>query len=485
MATGREWRTWTKRYTGIDGAVSFTIAARLLQVASSIGTVLLILHFLSPVEQGYYYTLLSLAALQTVFELGFSFVILQLAAHEAALLTIHPDGRVEGDGAAHARLASVLKLTLRWYSWAAVALMAVVLPVGLAFFSRQGRSSADVPWLGPWIAAVAALSITFLLTPFYSFLEGCNQIREVAKLRMHQSLIVLVMSWGAIASGHGLYASALVNAGWIAVGAGFLWQRRGLLLGLLRHETGESGVCWSAEVWPFQWKIAVSWICSYFTAQMFTPILFAFRGPQEAGRMGLSLSIAGYLPIVSLCWVTTKAARFGQLISLGRLDELDALFFRTLRQALVSILILVAVCCAGVAGVRLLAPTIAARMESPGVIGLLLLTAVSSFVVQSFAVYLRSFRKEPYLAQSLAVSAITLGAVWATVPRWGSSAVAVIYFACTGVIGLLWSGSIFLRARAARPSETRSLSRSPARPAAMRIAGTMPTPAHAQESEAL
>ena len=155
--------------------------------------------------------------------------------------------------------------------------------------------------------------------------------------------------------------------------------------------------------------------------------------------MGLSLSIAGYLPIVSLCWVTTKAARFGKLISLGRLDELDALFFRTLRQALVSILILVAVCGAAVAGVRLLAPTIAARTESPGVIGLLLLTAVSSFVVQSFAVYLRSFRKEPYLAQSLAVSAITLGAVWATVPRWGSGAVAVIYFACTGVIGLLGS----------------------------------------------
>ena len=146
MATGREWRTWTKRYTGIDGAVSFTIAARLLQVASSIGTVLLILHFLSPVEQGYYYTLLSLAALQTVFELGFSFVILQLAAHEAALLTIHPDGRVEGDGAAHARLASVLKLTLRWYSWAAVALTAVVLSCwpGILFPGRPEQSACSV-----------------------------------------------------------------------------------------------------------------------------------------------------------------------------------------------------------------------------------------------------------------------------------------------------------------------------------------------------
>ena len=51
-----------------------------------VGTVLLIVRFLNPVEQGYYYTLLSLVSLQMVFELGFSFVIQQLAAHECVHL---------------------------------------------------------------------------------------------------------------------------------------------------------------------------------------------------------------------------------------------------------------------------------------------------------------------------------------------------------------------------------------------------------------
>ena len=46
------------------------------------GSVLLIVHFLTAAEQGYYYALWSLVALQSVFELGFSFVILQVAAHE-------------------------------------------------------------------------------------------------------------------------------------------------------------------------------------------------------------------------------------------------------------------------------------------------------------------------------------------------------------------------------------------------------------------
>ena len=72
-----------KHLFGIDRAIAYTVLARGFQILGSTGTVLLILRFLTPVEQGYYYTLLSLVALQTVFELGFSFVILQMAAHES------------------------------------------------------------------------------------------------------------------------------------------------------------------------------------------------------------------------------------------------------------------------------------------------------------------------------------------------------------------------------------------------------------------
>jgi hypothetical protein len=425
-----------------------------------VGTVLLILRFLSPIEQGYYYTLLSLTALQTIFELGFSFVILQLAAHEAVLLTLHPDGRIEGDERAHARLASVLQLTLRWYSRAAIALAVVVLPIGVAFFSRQDRAAGHVAWMGPWVTAILALSGTFLLTPFYSFLEGCNQVRAVARLRMLQSLTVLAIAWASIASGHGLYSCALVNVGWIAVGLAFLARRGRLLRGLLLYRAGGDAVDWRTEIWPFQWKIAVSWFCSYFTVQLFTPVLFAWRGPQEAGRMGLSLSIAGYLPVVALCWITTKAAPFGQLIKLERMEALDAMFFRALRQSLASMVLLVIACCGGVMLLQQAAPKIAARMEPPALFALLLLTAISSFVVQSLAVYLRSFKREPYLAQSLAVSAITLAVLLVAVPRWGSAAATITYFFASGVLGLGWAVAIFSRTRAERAADS---SREPAR----------------------
>jgi hypothetical protein len=312
------------------------------------------------------------------------------------------------------------------------------------------------------MAAVLAVSVNFLLTPLYSFLEGCKQVRRVARMRMHQALTTLGMSWGAIASGHGLYACALVNLGAIVVGATFLYARRNLLLHLLRYPVRGQAVSWRDEVWPFQWKIAVSWLCSYFTLQVFTPILFACRGPQEAGRMGLSLSITGYLPIVALCWITTKAAPFGQLVQLQRLQELDLLFLRTMKQSLALIVLLAGICFAAVVAAQNALPRIAARMESPSIFALLLTTAICTFVVQSLAVYLRSFQREPYLAQSIAVAALTLAGALFAAPRWGGVALAVLYFLCSGVAGLFWAVGIFAARKRSRIQSPRRLPETPA-----------------------
>jgi hypothetical protein len=452
---------WVKQVIGLDRSIAFTAAARTLQIAGSAGTVLLIVRFLSPLEQGYYYTLLSLMALQTIFELGFSFVVLQMAAHESALLTIFPDGRIEGDPIARARLASVLQLTLRWYLRAAAAFAALVLPLGILFFSRKAHAADHVQWLGPWIAAVLATSVTFLLTPLCSFLEGCNQVRPVARLRMIQAAIVLLLSWAAIAAGRGLYACAMVNAGWIAVCLVFFAGRYGLLHSLLTFPAGEHNVCWRKEIWPFQWKIAVSWFCSYLSVQIFPPLLFLLRSPQEAGRMGLSLSIVGYLPFLALCWITPKAALFGQLVRRGRHSELDLIFFKTFKQGVALMLLLAVACFAAVLGIQSRFPRMALRMVAPPAFALLLSAAVAGFAVQSMAVYLRSFKREPYLVQSMCVAGLTLAGVLLTASRWGSNAIAIVYFAVSGAIGLPWAAVVFRAQRKLRPGSGRLLAEVP------------------------
>ncbi len=436
------------RVLGLDGAVAFTSLARVVSIAGSTVTVLLIVRFLTPIEQGYYYTLLSLVALQIVFELGFSFVVQQLAAHECVHLKLHKDGRVSGDQVAHARLASALQLSVRWYTIAAAAMGLILAPLGALFFARHAApGAAQVAWQGPWLLAVAASMAGLWCQPFYSFLDGCGQVRAVAALRLQQAVAGIALAWTAMLLHHGLYSPAMVVLGQTASGLFFLASRRRLLAGLLRHPGREAAIHWASEVWPFQWRIAVACMCSYFTIQVFIPILFALRGPVEAGQMGMSLSIAGYIAGLALPWITTKATPFGQMIAQRQFRGLDQLFLRTLGQALTAFAMIALAADAGAALLAVIAPRLAARMVSPQLFAVLVLAAGANCVVQSLGILLRSFKREPFLAQSMAVASFTLMLAVFTAPRWGITGVTFGYLAASAGIGLPSALTIFARAR--------------------------------------
>lgn len=436
-----------RRALGLDGAVAYTSLARTVSIAGSTVTVLLIVRFLSPIEQGYYYALLSLVALQMVFELGFSFVVQQLAAHECVHLELHRDGRVSGVAAAHARLASTLQLSVRWYTMAAAAMGLILAPLGVLFFSLHTTTAAQVKWHGPWILAVATSMAGLWSQPFYSFLDGCGQVRAVAGLRLSQAVAGIVLAWAAMLLHHGLYSPALVVMGQVGIGLVFLATRRRLLLGLLHYPVRSGAICWSREVWPFQWRIAVSWMCSYFTIQVFIPILFALRGPVEAGQMGMSLSITGYMTGLVLPWITTKATPFGRMIAQREFHGLDRLFLRTMGQSLAVFTLIALAADAGSVFITVIAPRLASRMVSPLLFSALVLAAGANCVVQCLGTLLRAFKREPFLVQSLTVAALTLLLAMVTAPRWGNTGVAFSYLAVTAGIGLPSALAIFTRTR--------------------------------------
>ncbi len=433
---------------GLDGAVTYTLLARGGSILGSAGTVLLIVRFLTPVEQGYYYTLLSLVSLQVVFEMGFSFVIQQLAAHECVHLQLAADGSVSGDPVAHARLASALKLSLRWYTLAAAAMGLILAPLGSVLFSRHAASgAAEVSWHGPWFAAVGASMASLWCMPFYAFIEGCGQVRAVAAMRFGQAVCTSLFAWAPLLLGRGLYSPALAIVGYVLSGLIFLATRRRLLRGLLRHSAGAASIHWTREVWPFQWRIAGSWICSYFTVQIFIPILFALRGAVEAGQMGMSISITGYMTILALAWTSTKTTPFGGMIARRDFFALDRLFQRTFAQSLGAFVLLAVAAVAAAVLLSALAPRVAVRMVSPQLFALLVVAAGANCAVQCLAALLRCFKREPFLMQSVLVAALTLILATLSAPHWGSAGAALSYLAATAVVGLPIAWTVFARLR--------------------------------------
>lgn len=393
---------------GVDRAIAFTILARGWASFAGLVTVALIARFLTPAQQGYYYTFGSLIALQIVFELGFSFVILQMASHERAHLIISDTGEISGDPVAHDRLSSVLQKTIRWYSAAAVFLAIFLLSTGYWFFSTHQQNGQHVSWQVPWVVAAIAASFTFQLDPILSFMEGCGYVANVARLRFTQAATGSSLAWLSLLLHHGLFAPAMVIIGNAVVAGVWILRHRHLLLLLMRRDPGANKIRWGTEVWPFQWRIAISWLCGYFIFQLYNPVLFAFRGAVVAGQMGMSLSLTNALVSVAIAWLNTKAAPFGSLISRKEYAQLDHLFFQSLRQG-------ISVCVVGavtvwslVLALNLLHIPLAHRLLDPLTIGLLLATAPINVITFAEATYLRAHKQEKFLLNSV-LGAILVG----------------------------------------------------------------------------
>ncbi len=429
------WLGLARHGLGLDRAVVFTVLARGWTSASGLITVTLIAHFLSPAEQGYYYTYASLIALQMVFELGFSQVVMQLASHEHAHLSIGQNGPVTGDEVAHARLASVLQISIRWYGVGSLLFGLVLIPAGLYFFSSHQPVGDLVAWRTPWVAAATAAVVAFLLDPMYSFLEGCGFVANVAHMRWVQAVVGSVLAWISLATHHGLYAPATVIGGQVLVGAIWLFGRRGLLVDLLTHSTVGRHVSWQKEIWPFQWRIAISWMSGYFIYQTFNPFLFAFKGPVAAGQMGMSLSLANSLMVIAMAWVSTKAAPFGTLIAQKRYPQLDKLFFQALRQSTFVAALGAIVVWSGTTYLHSTHSPYAHKLLSPAPFALLLIAAIANHLFGSMGTYLRAHKQEKLFQLSLSIAVAVLLSNYFFAKSVGAPGMVAGYLVIIAVLG--------------------------------------------------
>ena len=439
-------RHWIRRVLGVDRAIGFTVLARFWSSAAGLVTVALIARFLSPAEQGYYYTFGSLVALQIIFELGFSYVILQMASHERASLSISSEYEISGDAIALGRLASVIQKSVRWYSLAAVIMAVTLLPIGFYFFATHQHAGQPVSWQLPWCFAALMAAINFQLDPFLSFLEGCGYVPEVARLRFIQSATGSLLAWIVLINHHGLFAPSMMLFGMACASLVWLSGKRKLLLGLLRHHAGSHKINWSREVWPFQWRIAVSWLSGYFLFWIFNPVLFAFRGPVEAGKMGMSLSLANAIQAIAVSWVSTKSAPFGMLIARKEYRQLDQSFFQALIQSFGVSLAGALIVWLGCIYLNLRHFNFAQRLLNPLSLGILLVYMIANVIVSAEAYYLRAHKQEVFFVNSLVGATVVTICTFIFGRRYGATGI-VVSTCILNWLGLVWATYKFRKYR--------------------------------------
>lgn len=432
---------------GLDRAIVITLINRGWGLLAGPVSMVLIIAQLNPVEQGFYFTMGSMLGLQVLFELGLSFVVLQTVSHMMPALKM-VDGMPTGDPVAKARLGRFLRDLLRWYLVIAVLFVASLALCGSWFLARSANSTG-VHWQFPWLLALTFFGANILCNAVFSVLEGMGFVSQVAMGRLVQSIVAMTLLWLCLAMGLKLLALSMMHLGGFVAAAVFLALRHGkLLLDLVKDSAGGQSIDWLKEIWPFQWRIALSWMAGYLGSQAIVPIIFASLGAEAAGRIGLSITVMSAASAAAMAWLTTKSPTFGRLVAERDYTGLDHLFGRAYSLARVMACMATGAVLLIVIVLHVYWPQYAMRFVPIVALTMLALAHVFNVQTSAQAIYLRAFRREPFLAVSI-VSGLALSGSALLLSRLGDLTLVIGgYAALTAIIALAWSGPLFRRCKA-------------------------------------
>jgi len=433
--------------TGVDGAIFFTSSARIVQGFGGLVSVLFIARFLTGIEQGFYFTFGSILAIQVFFELGLNSIITQYVAHEVSHLILLGNS-YQGEEEFRSRLASLLHFCVKWYGLLAGALFVILSITGYVFFSHFYKAETQVNWLWPWLLLAFGTTATFVLSPFIAFIEGLGKVKEVAKIRFIQQVTTMLFVLG------GLFAGLKLFVGGISILAGLL-----ILIFYVSKEYWPvlrniyltkiyTSVSYLDEIFPYQWKIALSWISGFFIFQLFNPVLFATGGAVVAGQMGMTLTVLNAILSFTSSWISTKVPVFSGLIAQKKYTQLDVLFNRaTLQAAAINACLL---CSMFVLIYAFQNSNIKIGGKVFGDIFLpylpllfLMLTIFLNQTISALATYLRCHKREPMMVQSItmgifcALSTIILGRYFGVIGMTTGYMILVI-------LSFIWTYIIFI-----------------------------------------
>jgi hypothetical protein len=267
----------------------------------------------------------------------------------------------------------------------------------------------------PWFSLCVLTGGALVLTPLWALLEGSGQVNRVYKFRFVQGIVANISTWIAISGGAELWAASVASVATLGLSAIFLTRHyRTYFATLMMRKPDGPRVNWHTEIFPMQWRIAVSWISGYFILSLFVPIAFKYQGPTAAGQIGMALSIAGVLGSVASSWVAPRAPYFGALVAQKEFLELDRQFAKLTRVVAGVTLLLAASIGFAVLFLNVatheIARSLAERIISPLSMACLLGGQCLYLIISVVAVYLRAHKKEPLMRFSV-IYGICMGVV--------------------------------------------------------------------------
>ena len=417
-------------------------STRLWQLIAGLISVAIITQFFSPDTQGIYYAFADLLALQTLFDLGLTGVLIALASREWS--SAHESTDSERRTLARQRLGSLLRHGTKWFVFMAVGFAVSASAFGLWYLVSPVTDAMN--WRLPWIVSVVLSALAMCMMPCIGVLEG-KFVVEVNIFRLVQAILGNLVVWWVIVSGGELWAVAASAGVRLLCESVFVIGWFGRCLKSLMREpllpTGDA-LDWRSKVLPLQWRIAIQAIVGYAATRTYTLIVLD-SSVAEAGQIGMTWSILIAVQASGLAWLQARLPHIGREISDGHFSQARQLLFQTTVLAVATIMVGSLALIGLQVALNQVHPATAARLLPLGVIVIFSISLAVHAVIIIWSSYTRLYRIDPFVkpgiigSVALAITAITLGT------KYGAIGIAIAHLGTMVLVNVPMYVPVFRR----------------------------------------
>ena len=313
--SSRTGKVSLRRRFGIDSAVLWTGTTSSWSLLRGLLQISFILYFLSPEEQGLWYTFTHLAALSLFAELGLTQIISQHVSYEYTGLTLS-EGQLTGDPHHLGRLVSLVRYAVRFY--VLVTTLAALLLAAVGFFYFEGQTPVV---LLAWIFYSIATGLYLLANLLLAIYRGLDQVAGTQRTLLLGNLATSLFTWLALVLGAGIWALPIGTAlGTTILICLVLKLNSRFWLQMLRYHL-KTRVDWMRQLLGYQGKMALTIVSNYFSIYLLVPVVFQVEGPVVAGQLGLTQAVVVGLMSLAHAVLMAKTPNLNMLVANGQHRE--------------------------------------------------------------------------------------------------------------------------------------------------------------------
>lgn len=436
----KRWKALFIDIIGLESAVAWININSLFNLLKGPISLYFLVKYLTPQQQGIWYTFGSLSALTTFAELGFTLIVSQFVSHEYAKLVMKGN-ILTGSQFDLDRIVSLIRYALKFYI-----LIVPTAAIGLAVFGffYFNKESANV--LTAWLLYSIVGGLNLFISLLYSIYRGLDKVAVIQRNLFISAIILTFVNWFLLFFGFQIWSLAISGLIGIVISVFLLFKISGVFwLQIFKHQIINK-FKWFKEIIVLQGKYAITFASGYMIFYLYVPTVYKFQGQIAAGQLGLTLALIQALQGFSSAWLVSRGPQINILVAKNERKKLYSLIRRS---TIISCTIFIIGALVIFLFIYFLSfyEKYSIRFVSLPVLALILLYQFVPTLTSSISAFLRAHKKEPHLTLSVVISVLVITSLFTILPYYGLAGLMIAINMIFWMITIPWILWLFLKYR--------------------------------------